>query len=66
MMRKPYSSPNYDDPVEYLTRPPYGHAAPKAKIAAQTSASVTLVIAITIDLEIVPHGSKSNSEDHNG
>lgn len=25
-MRKPYSAPNYDDPVEWLTPPEYYHA----------------------------------------
>jgi len=26
MMRKPYSAPNYDDPVEWLTPPDHYHA----------------------------------------
>lgn len=30
MMRKPYSAPNYDDPVEWLTPPDYYHAPLRA------------------------------------
>ncbi|MGB3900122.1 MAG: hypothetical protein WA973_16415 [Mesorhizobium sp.] len=30
MMRKPYSAPNYDDPVEWLTPPEYYHAPLRA------------------------------------
>lgn len=29
-MRKPYSAPNYDDPVEWLTPPEYYHAPLRA------------------------------------
>jgi hypothetical protein len=54
MMRKPYSAPNYDDPVEWLTPPEYHHAPLQAGdhvIPVATNASI-----VTFTVEAGPNG----------
>ena len=52
MMRKPYSACNYDDPVEYLSLPPFHHAP------LQTSQHILPVVLgashVTFTVEVGP------------
>lgn len=53
-MRKPYSAPNYDDPVEWLTPPDYHHAPLQAvhhTIPVAASASI-----VTFTVKTGPNG----------
>lgn len=48
MMRKPYSLPNYEDPVEYLTRPFYCREASSEKASSPDTQSVSITVAISV------------------
>jgi len=54
MMRKPYSAPNYDDPVEWPTPPDYHHAPLQAghhTIPVMVNAAI-----VTFTVEAGPRG----------
>lgn len=48
-MRKAYTLPNIDDPVEYLARPSYSDAPPTAKIGTTTSPIASFTLTIVVD-----------------
>ena len=63
-MRKPYSSPNYEDPVEYLTRPFYGYAASTVKANSPDTLSVSTTMTISVAFgERTQRTTKNNFED---
>ncbi|KNY12878.1 hypothetical protein AKG11_32400 [Shinella sp. SUS2] len=63
MMRKPYPSPNFDDPVEYLTPPLRGQVASSENASNPATLSVSLTTTIVISLEKPEPGfGKRNSD----
>jgi hypothetical protein len=48
-MRKPYSAPNYEDPVEYLTPPEYWHTPFEAGDHKIRMAPNMSIVRLTVD-----------------
>jgi hypothetical protein len=66
-MRKPYSSPNFDDPVEYLARPLFGHAAPSENAGNPAKSAPALTITVIVNLgRTGPISEENRLEDHYG